>query len=94
MAHMDTEELAQLIDEAIGNELRAQRDARGLSREKLAASSGVSAKSIQRFEEAKRSPNTKQMAALTAALDMGLKKFLELALKDIDMGSPATSQPD
>jgi hypothetical protein len=34
------------------------------------------------------------MAALTAALDMGLKKFLELALKDIDMGSPATSQPD
>jgi transcriptional regulator with XRE-family HTH domain len=85
MAHMDTQALAQAIDVAIGNELRSQRLARELSREKLAKASGISAKSIQRFEEAKRSPDTKQMAALTAALGTSLRAFLERALKDIDL---------
>jgi transcriptional regulator with XRE-family HTH domain len=92
MAHMDIEGLAQSIDLAIGNELRAQRLTKGLSREKLAADSGVSAKTIQRFEEAARSPNTKQMAALTSALGIGLRTFLELALKDIE--HPTTSPSD
>jgi len=85
MAHMDTQGLAQSIDVAIGNELRAQRLGRELSREQLATDSGISAKSIQRFEEAKRSPNTKQMAALTTALGTSLRAFLERALKDIDL---------
>lgn len=97
MAHMDTEELAALIDAAIGVELRAQRQRLKYSRATLHQMSGVSDKTIQRIEEGERSPDVKQLVKLTAALGMTVADFVALALRDVenlDPEAPApTSQP-
>lgn len=93
MAHMDTDELARRIDAAIGDELRAQRNKRKLSRAALAKLSGVSEKTIQRVEEGERSPDTQQLAKLTAALRMTMTSFVELALRDIEGVSPPPAAP-
>lgn len=94
---MDTEELAAAIDAAIGVELRAQRQRRKYSRATLAEMSGVSDKTIQRFEEGERSPDVQQLVKLTAALEMTVLDFVGLALRDVENLNPEapapTSQP-
>ncbi|WP_280448393.1 helix-turn-helix domain-containing protein [Nocardia brasiliensis] len=95
---MDTEQLARLIDAAIGDELRAQRQHLKLSRAALEKLSGVSASTIQRVEEGRRSPDSQQLVKLTAALGTTMREFVNRALKDIegahDPEKPSpTSQP-
>lgn len=85
---MDTEELAAAIDHAIGAQLRAERAKKDYSRERLQELSGVSMKSIQRFEEAQRSPAMQQLAKLCAALEITVVEFVALALKDVDARDP------
>lgn len=85
---MDMEDIARLVDRAIGNELLHQREKRGISRATLTKLSGVAPKTIQRFEEGKRSPDQRQLFALTHALGLSMREFVELALKDVDGVNP------
>lgn len=84
MTTMDDDGFAQSVDKAIGDELRTQREAKRMSRADLEALSGVSAKSIQRFEEGQRSPITRQLVALTRALGVPTREFVARALKDLE----------
>src|SRR3546814_9236872 len=57
-------------------QLRAERAAKRLSRAELAKKSGVSAKSIQRFEENERVMDTDQLDFLCAALGVRVTDFV------------------
>lgn len=81
---MDMDEVARRVDRAIGNELLYQREKREFSRATLHKLSGVAPKTIQRFEEGKRSPDQRQLFALTRALGLTMREFIERALKDVD----------
>src|SRR3546814_5165246 len=56
------------LSAAWADQLRAERAAKRLSRAELAKKSGVSAKSIQRFEENERVMDTNQLDFLCTAL--------------------------
>lgn len=53
----------------IAQEIRAQREAVGLSREGLAAAAGVSVKTVERIEWGKVSPRRATLAMIQQALE-------------------------
>lgn len=84
MFHMDTELLGAAISKAVGDELRALRAKRKVSREQLKDQSGLGLSTLQRFENGERSPDLEQLAQILRVLDMPMKEFLNLALKDVE----------
>lgn len=81
---MDTDDIGDQIDKEVGAELLFHREKQELSRAQLHRRSGVAAKTIQRFEEGKRSPNVQQLYALCRALGLPVRDFIARALKDVD----------
>lgn len=81
---MDNETLGKAINKAIGDKLRGLRGERKVSREELRARTGMGISTIQRFENGERSPELPQLVRILKALDMPLKQFLDLALRDIE----------
>lgn len=68
----------------MGAELRAARARRDLTRQQLAALTGLAVSTIQRFENGARSPDMQQLYALCTALKIPMRKFVELALEGIE----------
>lgn len=86
MVHMGAKETASAINRAVGNELRAARARRDLTRQQLAERTGLAVSTIQRFENGDRSPDMQQLHALCSALDIPMRDFVTLALKDVERG--------
>lgn len=84
MVHMGAKETASGINHAVGNELRAARARRDLTRQQLAVLTGLAVSTIQRFENGERSPDMQQLHALCQALEIPMREFVTLALKDIE----------
>ena len=84
MLRMGIEELGTAVNVAVGDELRALRAKRRLSRQALASSTGLGISTIQRFENGERSPDMQQLYLLCQALDVPVREFVALALKDIE----------
>jgi len=84
MVRMGAKETASDINRAVGNELRAARARRDLTRLQLADLTGLAVSTIQRFENGERSPDMQQLHALCAALDISMREFVTLALKDVE----------
>ncbi|MGV9818380.1 helix-turn-helix domain-containing protein [Nocardia xishanensis] len=63
----------------IGAELRAARARRRLTQRALAKKSGISAQSIQRFEQGLREPRVGQLISLANALDLTASSLLDSA---------------
>ena len=83
MVHMDTEKLAAAISTAFGNKLRGVRAERNLTREELGKLSGMSVKTIQRFENGERSPNLDQFYSLCTALGVDAGELVSSAFRGI-----------
>lgn len=81
---MDFKELGTALNVAIGDELRALRAKRRLSRKELAARVGMGISTIQRFENGERSPDMQQLYQLCQALDTTVREFVNSALTDIE----------
>lgn len=58
----------QLVRKAIGENMRRARERAGLSRAALARASGVSEKSVERWENLKALPSLEQLAKVAVAL--------------------------
>ncbi|MGW4364635.1 helix-turn-helix domain-containing protein [Nocardia takedensis] len=82
---MGAKETATAINRAVGNELRAARARRDLTRQQLAELTGLAVSTIQRFENGERSPDMQQLHALCGALEVPMREFVTLALKDIEL---------
>ncbi|WP_067696457.1 helix-turn-helix domain-containing protein [Nocardia jejuensis] len=78
---MDLNDLHDGINRAVGDELRAARARRGLTRPQLAEASGVAVSTIQRFERAERSPDMHQLFALCNALDISPLEIMDRAVQ-------------
>ncbi|BEK84173.1 helix-turn-helix domain-containing protein [Nocardia seriolae] len=92
MFRMELRELRDDINHAVGDELRAARARRDLTRLQLAEASGVAISTIQRFENGERSPDMHQLFALCAALGISPTEIMERAVRVIkDSTSP---EPD
>ncbi|WP_054815415.1 helix-turn-helix domain-containing protein [Nocardia arizonensis] len=81
---MGAKEAASAINRAVGDELRAARARRDLTRQQLADSTGLAVSTIQRFENGERSPDMQQLHALCSALEIPMREFVTLALKGIE----------
>ncbi|MBH0778747.1 helix-turn-helix domain-containing protein [Nocardia bovistercoris] len=81
---MGAKETATAINRAVGNELRAARARRDLTRQQLADLTGLAVSTIQRFENGERSPDMQQLHALCGALDIPMREFVSSALRDIE----------
>ena len=81
---MDNETLSRAIDKAIGDELRGLRGKRRMTREELKALTGLGISTIQRFENGEGSPSLQQLGRILQALNMPMRQFLDLALRDIE----------
>lgn len=81
---MDNDALAAAINKAIGDELRGLRGKRRISRPKLKELTGLGISTIQRFENGEHSPELPQLARILKALDMPLREFLDVALRDVE----------
>lgn len=84
MVRMGVKKVASDINRAVGNELRAARARRDLTRPQLAALTGLGVSTIQRFENGDRSPDMQQLHALCTALDIPMRDFVALALRDVE----------
>lgn len=84
MFRMDTNDLGTAVNVAVGNELRAWRAKRRLSRQALGALAGIGVSTIQRFENGERSPDMQQLYALCQAMDITVHEFVSLALTDVE----------
>lgn len=84
MVRMDTETLTQAINKAVGDELRGLRGKRKISREEMRRQTGLGISTIQRFENGERSPELQQLVQILDVLNIGLKEFIENAMKDIE----------
>lgn len=83
MVHMGVNEMAADINRAVGVELMAARARKRLTRQQLSELTGLSISTIQRFENGERSPDMNQLFALCEALDVPMRDFVTLALKDL-----------
>ncbi|MFC3963522.1 helix-turn-helix domain-containing protein [Nocardia jiangsuensis] len=81
---MGANESVGSINRAVGNELRAARARRALTRQQLAELTGLAVSTIQRFENGDRSPDMQQLHALCQALEIPMREFVALAMKDIE----------
>ncbi|WP_460721578.1 helix-turn-helix domain-containing protein [Nocardia heshunensis] len=81
MFHMELRELHDDINRAVGDELRAARARRDLTRPQLAEASGVAISTIQRFENGERSPDMHQLFALCNALDISPLEIMDRAVR-------------
>ncbi|WP_051407497.1 helix-turn-helix domain-containing protein [Nocardia sp. CNY236] len=81
---MGVKRVASDINRAVGNELRAARARRNLTRPRLAELTGLGVSTIQRFENGERSPDMQQLHALCTALDIPMREFVGLALRDVE----------
>ena len=72
----------------VGDEIRAARARANLSREALAAKSGISAKTIQRLENGERPADVCQMLALCEVFGMEITDLLGRAVARIALGPP------
>ncbi|WP_369635501.1 helix-turn-helix domain-containing protein [Nocardia sp. JMUB6875] len=77
---MELRELHHDINRAVGDELRAARARRDLTRPQLAEASGVAISTIQRFENGERSPDMHQLFALCNALDVSPLEIMDRAV--------------
>ncbi len=84
MVRMGLNETAAEINRAVGNELRASRARKHLSRQQLADRTGLGLSTIQRFENGERSPDMNQLFALCEALEIPMRDFVALATKGIE----------
>ncbi|MEU8895476.1 helix-turn-helix transcriptional regulator [Nocardia sp. NPDC048505] len=82
---MGSKEAAIAINRAVGNELRAARARRDLTRQQLADQTGLAVSTIQRFENGERSPDMPQLLALCTAFEVSVQSFVDLALRNIDL---------
>lgn len=57
--------------------LQAERKARGISHEKLAAKAGVSRQAIGKIESGERNPTMQTVYKLAKAMDMTLEEFVQ-----------------
>lgn len=73
----------EALDEAVGAELRAMRARRQLSRPALAALSGVAKTTIGRLESGARTASVRQLAALCAALNVGVGVLIARAEAEV-----------
>ncbi|MFE3191646.1 helix-turn-helix domain-containing protein [Nocardia sp. NPDC059240] len=78
---MELRELHDDINRAVGDELRAARARRDLTRPQLAEASGVAISTIQRFENGERSPDMHQLFALCNALDISPLEIMDRAVR-------------
>jgi transcriptional regulator with XRE-family HTH domain len=83
MTPINFEKFGKALDAATAATLRRLRGERGLSRPQLARSAGMGLKTVQRFEEAKRSPDLRQTAALCMALGVRPADFVEQVMGDL-----------
>ncbi|MBF6356533.1 helix-turn-helix transcriptional regulator [Nocardia higoensis] len=81
---MGAKETSSAINRAVGNELRAARARRDLTRQQLAGLTGLAVSTIQRFENGDRSPDMQQLHALCSALGIPMRDFVALALQDVE----------
>ncbi|MFR9750477.1 helix-turn-helix domain-containing protein [Nocardia sp. 004] len=81
---MGVNRAASEINSAVGNELRAARARRNLTRPQLATLTGLGVSTIQRFENGERSPDIQQLHALCTALGIPMREFVTLALRDVE----------
>lgn len=81
---MDSSELGAQINIAVGNELRALRAQRRLSRHALAGLAEIGVSTIQRFENGERSPDVQQLYTLCQALGITVREFIGRALTEIE----------
>ena len=86
MVHMDTTESdrGDAVDRAAGRELRGLRAKRGLSREELAAQSGISFKTLQRIEAGERSATMREVDSLCRVLGVTPRAFISAALAEVE----------
>jgi transcriptional regulator with XRE-family HTH domain len=84
MFRVDAKAVGTAINIAVGNELRAQRAKRKLSRQELATLAGMGISTIRRFENAERSPDMQQLYLLCQALAVPLREFVNRALDEIE----------
>jgi DNA-binding XRE family transcriptional regulator len=84
IVRVDVKELGTALNVAVGNELRALRAKRRLSRLALAAAAGMGVSTIQRFENGERSPDMQQLYVLCQVLNVTVREFVNLALADIE----------
>lgn len=68
------------LNRMIGDEVRAARARHRVSREALAQSAGLSAKTIQRIENGERPADVSQMAAICGALGESMTGLVERAV--------------
>ncbi|WP_433598202.1 helix-turn-helix domain-containing protein [Nocardia sp. CA-135953] len=81
---MGAKQTATAINRAVGDELRASRARRDLTRQQLAELTGLAVSTIQRFENGERSPDMQQLHALCDALDISMREFVTLALEGVE----------
>ncbi|MFX0581196.1 helix-turn-helix domain-containing protein [Nocardia nepalensis] len=81
---MGAKQAATAINRAVGDELRASRARRDLTRQQLAELTGLAVSTIQRFENGERSPDMQQLHALCGALDISMREFVTLALEGVE----------
>jgi transcriptional regulator with XRE-family HTH domain len=86
MVRMELRDLHDGINRAVGEELRAARGRRGLTRPQLAAASGVGVSTIQRFENGERSPDMHQLFALCNALGVSPLEVMDRAVQFVKRG--------
>lgn len=70
MFRMEFKDVRSEIKHAVGDELRASRARRRLSRAQLSNKSGLAVSTIQRFENGERSPDILQLQTLSDALEI------------------------
>ena len=78
------------MNEVIGSEIRAWRGKRGLSRPELSRLTGISPRSILRYEEGDREATAAQVIRICIALDVALVTFYGRVSEEIAL---AASQP-
>jgi transcriptional regulator with XRE-family HTH domain len=79
-----------MMNEVIGSEIRAWRGKRGISRPKLSRLTGISPRSILRYEEGDREASAAQVIRICMALDVPLVTFYGRVSEEIAL---AVSQP-
>ncbi len=67
----------RLVRKAIGENVRRARERAGLSRAALASASGVSEKSVERWENLKALPSLEQLAKVAVALATSFGRLTE-----------------
>lgn len=72
-------------DAALGDELRRQRKAKGMSLDELADASGVSRAMISKIERAQSSPSTSILSKLVDALDTSVARLMGHEAKQHDV---------